>query len=232
VTHRWIIACVPLAACAEWPRYRHLPGDDPDLVAASTDPRDLVEVVWNAPIDEAPVDNDSPIDAQRGSLASHVGYEILGVLEGTGWSDTAVAPTIENPECGPRTGDRSPLPAGDYVGDVDFYVFDVAVDGLLCTRIVGPRADFGWDLLVFRVDECGIPEDPIETAEGTLGVNLGGESGGWGADMTAGRYAVMFASYDPNDAAARVAYDLGVSLSNPVGAGDPVCPRLPAEEGT
>jgi hypothetical protein len=210
--------------CGEWPRYKHLPATE-ETHPSTTDPRTLIALTWVS-MDESE-GNDSPVIAQQTSLPLGTAFAIAGALEGTGWYDLAEQTVISDPECGSATGTRTPLSEGDYIGDVDFYVFEVAEPGLLCARAVLGASTFGWDLLVFPVDACDVPGPAVVDGSSAVGLDLGGPSGGWGLAVAPGRYALLLAAYSPNDADATLAYDLGVALV-PDGDG-PLCPLLPVE---
>lgn len=216
-------------ACSEWPRYNHLPAEG-DLYPATQDPRTLFDVQWSAATEADP--NDSPLDVVDATLAMGQGTQITGQITGTGWYDDATAAPIEHPDCSGSVGTRSPLGTGDYIGDVDFFAFEVTEPGLLCARLLTDPPTFGWDLVLFPVDSCNIPGAPISADGVVLGVDQGGAEGGWGTPIEApGTYVVMAAAYYPNNLEAVVDYELGVALVHPdPDGGSILCPVLPTEE--
>lgn len=228
----WMLtAACALASCANWPQYANMPDEEP-LVPSSTDPGALIVVSW-AMHDTEPSPNDLPADAEvQLTLGANHGALFAGALDGVGWSDDAAPEPIVSEACG-STGDRSPLEHGDYIGDVDFFPLTVDVEGeaLLCAEARFGDDSHGWDLLLFPLDPCGVPGEPIEADDLVLGLGLGGESAGWAQVVAAGSYAVMLASYYPNDLDASPHYVLAMSVVAPDPDGsDSVCPTAPFDE--
>lgn len=232
----WTVwAVVGLAGCAQWPRFAHPIGQgDASQQPGDTDPTTLVTTSWTQAA-EAEI-NDLPTDdaVARASLAPGLGVEVSGVLDLAGWDSTATPVAIEDDACAGSSGVRTAgVEAGDYLGDVDFFLVDATEDGVLCAAaevaVDGP--DRGWDLLAFPADACGVPGAPIEGADGPVGYGLGGEADGWSIPVSQGdRVAILLSSYAPNAPEGAFAYRLGLSMVAASSAGvAPVCPALPAE---
>jgi len=227
------LVAITATSCGEWPRYNYV-SEEKGLSPGSVDPVSLVDIAWAEGTESPDAENDIPTgdDVRDDALAQSTGLLISGVLDGTGWSRSAEAESIESASCAGTVGKRTTTQSeGDYIGDVDFLmIVTPEVDGTLCGLVEQPQDLLGWDLALLEVDACGIPIATITDGDGgDLGVDLGGQSGGWGVPVTAGlRYAVLFAGYDPNDPANQVEYTLGVSLvgSKPNGSVG-VCPAIP-----
>lgn len=153
------------------------------------------------------------------------GVIVAGSLDGLGWYDGAVPEVLTGEACGSE-GTRA-LVAGDYLGDVDAVLIDLAEPGRLCLRAEVGDADQGIDLVAFKLDACGIPVEPLG-GEVPLGLGTAGPLVDWFLEVDAGSIAVLLAAYAPNDDDRSLPYRLGVSLM-PV---DKLCPLLPAEEGS
>jgi len=221
-----------VTGCADWPRFDHLPGDDGSL-SSDVPPGSLVDVDWTELTEPDPDPGDLPHASGHPSATLHAGRGALltGTLEGLGWSDEAVAETLTDDDCPGAEGRRSPLPQGDYLGDVDYLVVELPDAATLCAEVRLEVDHVGWDVIAWPIDACGIPGDPLQDATGgVLGADLGGAGGGFGAVVEAGRYAVTLAAYDPYDPEAELPYTLGVAAV-PVGPdGRPgACPLLPTE---
>ena len=137
---------------------------------------------------------------------------------------------IQAPACGSQ-GQWSPSENGFYTGDVDTIAF-TAPAAALCVRGLVPEGErFGWDLLVFPIDACGVPGAPLaDSAQAIYGLDRGGVSYGYGVVVPAGRYVVLWASYDPDEPAAVLGYEVGISAVRPDALGGiDLCPLLPGE---
>jgi hypothetical protein len=225
-----LVATAACAGCAQWPQWSHLP-DESDGIDAPDDPGALVEREWvefaeggDLP-DETTAPPPIPLDFEHGGL-------LTAGLSGVGWNDLAAPVVIDAPGCNDAEAPRNPeVIPGDWAGDVDVIVVVAPEDGQLCAEVRLGSDQVGWDLLLARLDGCGVPEEFVEGDEGPLGWDRGGPGGRWDAPVEAGvAYAVLFAGYWPTDLAATVGYSMGVSLVVPGDEGASPCPLLP--EGT
>lgn len=207
---------VLLGACNGWPAWQHL--DPPSgAVPADEDPRADVDVTWS-PTD-ANGDPQPPghrVDLTEGAVL------VTGTLRGVGWSDAARPVLLGNPACG-HEGVRPPI-EGDWLGEVE--VFEVvSPGGRLCVRLAAGDAETGLDLLVARLDPCGVPVGwwPVDDDPGGLGGV--GPVIGWSTEVPADVHvSVIVAAYAPTDLARTVPFTLGISAPD----GD-LCPLLPSE---
>ena len=226
-----------LAACGSWPRYADLPTDE-QVIGADEDPRALVQVAWTETTeDELAIsdgaDNGSPLEVRPTALASLEGVLVDGSLRGVGWNASFEPPPLSAEGCDDAT--RSPGEPGDWAGDVDFVVVEIDAEAsgpVLCAEVALDQPDLGWDLLVYPLDDCGLPSAPLAapTSAGTdtpVGLGRAGATGGWKIPLDAGaRYGVLLAGYDAPDPLAEVPYRLGVSVV-PDAEGRELCPLLP-----
>lgn len=227
------------SGCSEWPRFGNLP--ESTGYSSEVDPRTLFEIEWSKwtePAEEDP-GNDSTVTASSIELdleGDPRALLITGTLEGTGWSDNASKVMIDNDSCGGAVAaPRSPLETGEYIHDVDFINVDITSTGTLCAALTQDDTSLGWDLLLYALDDCDIPGDPIEFDSEVLGFGKGGTSGGWSYAVEAGeRYSILFAGYAPNDPANdkhTVSYKVGLSMVPNEANGDlGLCPLIQEEE--
>jgi len=229
------VAALTISGCSDWPRFANIEQDD-GLVAAGSDPRELAaEPNWVASLVED-TDNDLPTTVStEHPLALGEGGIVSGNLDGLGWHDTRLAEEITDSDCSGETGSRSPREAGDYIGDVDFYLLDVTEKGTLCASGQFTTADHGWDMLLFElVDGCKVPMGPTmqpEWQEGILGFGHGGALVEWGHVVEPGNYAVMVAGYFPNEQDVSLDYHLALSLSAAGPEDSPLPCPIPANGG-
>jgi len=226
-------------ACG-WPNYANLPADD--VIDAADDPAAAASdaIAWRRLPSEREVlkgdtgDNSDPRQVQVEVLGSLGGIEVAGELDGAGWN--ASFKPIEYDDGSGCTGSLSTGRTGDWAGDLDFVVVEVAAeasDPVMCARVVQPVAELGWELVVYPLNECGLPLPPLQQDGEVVGLDLGRESGGWQIPVTAGaRYGVLLAGYDPGpnagDETKTFTYHVGVSVI--IGdEGREICPALPAE---
>jgi len=221
-----------VGGCADWPRWSHLPETDPNAVDAPEDLGALIQRTW-IPV---PEQGDEPWDptAVDGTEMDHTNALLVrATLDGIGWSDVAVPRrVVADPRCEVASAPRNPTSEGDWLADVDTWVLTAPADGgQLCARIELPSTDVGWDLMLAKLDDCGVPKDFEASGDTWLGYSQGGASGGWAHPLEADTsYAVFVAGYYPNDHARQVSYRLGLSL---VGSSDATigpCPALPPPE--
>ena len=108
-----------------------------------------------------------------------------------------------------------------------------ATNATLCAWVVMEDPDLGWDLLLYPLDSCGLPREPVPNAagDGLLGFQLQGQTGGWRAPVESGKqYAILLAGYDAFEPIAEYDYHVGAAIV--AGAeGRELCPLLPIEQG-
>jgi hypothetical protein len=223
-----LLALLTIAACDNWPLSQNLSGQDPGN-PSEVDPGTLIVPDWQqAALDEAFEPTPWPVDTKTSWLFDDH-------LEGVGWNLHGDAFGVNGESCGSLGYFAPPGVDGAYTGDVDLITLDVDVAGWLCLSAdTRGDTDIGWDILLFPVDACDVPGNPIE-ADGTL-VGLGREgpvdllvpvSGGR-------RYVLMVAGFrDLADADGNselvVPYRVGVTLFG--GETAPyACPLLPEAE--
>lgn len=224
------------SACSSWPRYGNLPQDS-DVLDPGVDPRELIEIDWRFFSEReliAQGSNSSPFNMIPQELDSLEGLIIEGDLNGVGWSSDLEPLTVVG-DCGdgPVEQPRDPGREGDWAGDVDFYRIDIASgldEPVLCAQAQGAASGVGWDILLYEIDECGLPGEPLLGADSTvLGADLASPQAGWVTQVQSGRsYAVLIAGYQAPDPNPRYSYTLGLSIVPGAGGGE-LCPLLPAE---
>lgn len=222
-----------LSACAEWPRYSHLPQDDIEGYPPGTDPADAVQVEWAEPEHETDAGDDTP--PALVSLALSAGRIYYGSLDGSGW-DSNIEPdhTIT---CGEDIGTSEfpPVEQGTYTGDVDWVSVSPEADGVLCTTLELTLDDslpegFAYDMLLYDLDACNNPVTLHRNDDGrALGESLYADEEGWSEDTTAGSaLAIMLAGFIPGDLVTeQLAWRLGVALVPAAPSGETLCPSLP-----
>jgi hypothetical protein len=239
---RVALSCLFFAtACSGWPAYVGDDHEDTETLAPGEDPRRLVDIDWETlseaeledPIEGVTTDNpatlpDSPLEAMEGVVLS-------GTLDGIGWNSglepLQIATFCEDEL---QTVARDPGQPGDWTGDVDFIRFSVAEATsaaalTLCARASFTEADIGIDLLLYRLDPCGLPGAPLTLNGAVLGSGLYGEAVEWKAPLSEpGDYAIGLAGYLSPEPDASYDYVLGVSLV-PSAGGFEICPLLPTE---
>ena len=203
---------VSAAACAEWPRFAHLPAADTAVQAtgdsgAAPEPAD---VSWaDAAVETEP--NDTPGAAL--ALALNAGLRITGDLDGVGWDDAGVPPATDT---GCASGVFPPASPGYYSGDVDWVSVLPAESGTLCAtlRFDSPPDGLYVDLLPYSLDACAAPEALLlDLGTGQpAGVSLAGD-GGWSVAVLGSRAtAIALAGFLPRDSDNKPAYTLDLAL--------------------
>lgn len=206
------------AACGEWPRHAHLPAPV-EAVPVGEDPATRVEVSWT---ERVPGANEplppglalEPLDPGEGRI-------LRGTLVGTGYNDLGVPETVEGEDCG-STGTRAPVD-GDYLGDTHAFALDLPASAALCVGVGAGDEDLGLDLLLWRVDACGVPTSLVSsTDDEVLGLGGAGPTLSWRhrLDVDAERYSLMLGAYLPNDRDREVPYTLSIAVVPP----ESLCP--------
>lgn len=235
-----LFAICLLAACGPWPRYADL-DDDPDIIDPSVDPRSLVEIDWEQVegdelLVRAGANSSNPTNIVPRELGALQGVQVTSSLRGIGW-DSSFEPLVMQATCGgePVEVPRDPGREGDWTGDVDFVRVDISADSepvSLCARalIGGDHPDqIGFDLLLYPLDDCGLPAEPTLLTEEPLGADRAGPVGEWRTPVAPGAsYGVLIAGFTAPDALQTEPYTLGLSLV-PQADGEVLCPYLPAE---
>lgn len=213
------------ASCAEWPLSAHLPEQTPGT-SADVDPSTVFEVDWHpTPVDETFEATLWPVDTTTSWL-------FLDVLEGVGWSQSGQAPPIDGGPCGTLGYYAPPGVDGAYTSDIDVLTLEAANAGWLCVT-ADAASDIGWDVLVFELDDCGVPGNPVESEGRLPGLGREGRVSFVIPVLESRRYALMLAGFrdlsDPDgNSDLEVPYRVGVSLL--AGATAPyACPNLPEE---
>ncbi len=106
---------------------------------------------------------------------------------------------------------------GDYTGDVDVQVLQLAEEGTLCVNMA-TDSDVIFDVLLFPLDGCDLPGQPLNAASGyPLGIDSQNGTGHWEQELSPGTYAVQAAAWRPDDEARLVPYEITLALmpSNP-----------------
>lgn len=219
------LSLLALAACAGWPRYAHLP-DDTGGVPAGSDPVVASAVTWTHLGARADLADDEPADAPVESLVAGAGNVLHGLAAGSGWDFDAAA---ERPaDCGTPSGFPSEA-AGDYAGDVDWRVVDLAEPGVLCSSFFHQDGVTRADVLVYELDACGVPGAPLRDADGNV-LGFGAESphNAWSLAIEAPRrLALPAAAWAPDAPDASLRYLWGLALVPLPGGGASVrCPSV------
>lgn len=222
-----------LSACAEWPRYSHVPQDDIKGYPPGTDPSDAVDVEWAAPEHETDPGNDTP--GAVASLGLSAGRVYYGSLDGSGWDSTLEVDHAIT--CGDvlGTSEFPPIEQGDYTGDVDWVSVVPEAEGVLCTRLELTLDDslpdgFAYDMLLYDLDECNNPVTLYRDDEGRpLGEALYADDEGWSVSVTAGTpLSVALAGFIPGSIVTeQLSWRLGVALVPAAPSGETLCPSLP-----
>lgn len=230
--HRLLLLLV-VPGCAEWPRFDHLPaGADDTARPVSERGEDEVEVIWTEVALAAEGANDDPRGLPAETLVTGRGNWVASQLDGAGWDE--LAEPVRAEECG-HVSAFPPLDLGDYLGDVDWRVLNLQGTGTLCASLVAEGDDVRVDVLLYSLDECGLPVAVARYGSGEV-VGFGAEgpstTWAWPVVESGSRVAVVAAAFEPDDPQRRVPYRWAqVLLPAPeAGAGAPVeCPTPPEE---
>jgi hypothetical protein len=219
----WLVALAALVAsgCSEWPRAGNL-GDAPNYVAG-----DEVVTATVVYVDEAESEDFPDLVTELATTqvidAFPIGRRFTGMLAASGWSDTLENTDTDTPDC-PQFG---PIAPGYYDGDPDVpVILDIAVESYVCVRgRLDTTEDVGWDLVLMNID--GACPVPVADGEGiTYGSNLSRADVVWGANVPAGRYALLLGAYFPGSADFATTYTAAVSAWAPFSGSPAQCPLL------
>lgn len=219
------------SGCGEWPRFSHWPEADDQAASVGDLPP---EFGWTTLPPQDTLD-DNPDNVGREPLPLGHGTLIASALEGTGWDDSLLADYTGSTDTGEHTDtdqdchatiDFPPVPAGDWLGDVDWRVITVSEPGMLCSIFRARNPDVRADVMLYTLDHCGYPYAAIRDGGDALGWRGDSQENRWSADVQPGgvdaQIAVVAAGWDPA-AAASQPYDWGLAL---IADGD-ACPDLP-----
>ena len=230
-----------ITGCSEWPRANNLPEQE-GLVPGSSNLGDLYDIEWSSGSevvdDDGKDGNDDPALTQAiygvNVLSFGTGAVVNGGLATTGWNATAPVRTFPTEGCDEADLLQGLTDTGFYVGDLDFYVAEINAeiddsDAVLCGMVEASTANLGWDFLMVDITDCANPT-LIQSESEILGYGLGGASGQWSTNVTAGsRYALMMAGYNVPEGEDAPNYRAGVALIHGnADGGSVVCPSLPA----
>ena len=202
-------------SCENWPLYSNL--EETTLVSADGDIRLLYDIEWSSAYSEEP--DGRPDMTQTIALTKGLGVTWMGNIEGVGWADDGNPSLIKSDDC-MSEGAVHPLESGDYLGDLDYLLIDLAEEGTICARTETDGESIGYDLLLFPVDACDVPDTALMLPGFTeyLGLGLGGVLAEWSIFAPAGRYAVSLAGYYPNDLELTLDYTVSLSIVTGNGA--------------
>jgi len=227
-----------LAACTDWPTWRHI--EPPaDAVPAGTDPADVLSerVDWQAEVDEREP-NDTP--ALGVSIGRGQGVQVRGQLSSGGWDperpvDRSPAEDCDRPRFFPLPADPANPAAstlGDYSGDVDWVAVEPLRDGVLCARVDLAAGSADFDLLLLTLDRCAVPVAlpggvPFPYPSSVPGYAISDVGALWQAEVPAAEpLAIALAAWGPLDAPTD--WTLTLTLEPPSTDGGPVvCPAAP-----
>ena len=205
-----------------------MPGQE-DAVAASDDLSGEVEVTWNQAAETLNA-NDYTLDLpDQWALELGVGIWVSGALEGSGYANETPE-LLDMKGCDYSPTIRSPYADGDYTGDVDVHIVSVPEAGYLCVDMQ-TDADAVFDLLLFPLDACGLPGQPINGPSGyPIGIDQQEGTARWEHPVEPGAYAVQAAAWKPDSSSRNLPYTLALSLMDSNPADQVRCPMMP--EGT
>jgi hypothetical protein len=221
-----------LVACDSWPRYSNLPNQDATVDVDQEDPAASVPVSWAFAAEPdllvlPGADNGDPRASMVTPIVPLEGLVVDGVLRGIGFNADFAPPVLQAEGC--DAAQRLPAGEGDWAGDVDFYRVDLAEPAVLCASLSLPGEQLGWDLLLYPLDSCGLPQAPVEVGDTPLGWNRSGRTGGWKSRVEAGSWAVLLAGYSAPSPVAEYRYRVALSAvpTSPAAPGSEICPSLP-----
>lgn len=231
LTTSWFLA---LGACADWPRFSHLP--------SPTDAREAG--VDSGVVDDGDIDwfelpptiddnqDNSPLGLPVDVLAPGHGYWSRTTLVGSG-RDAAAVPARDE-ACG-RESAFPPEEAGDYLGDVDWRVIEFTGAGTLCSVFELDDPDTRADVLLYTLDECGLPVVVARDGDGRpFGWNVESPDVTWHWPVLEPVImGLVVGGRLPDDPEALLVYTWSVSLLPPAGgeASTPVVCPIPEEAG-
>ncbi len=220
-----------LAGCGGWPAYAHWNGGSAGAAAVGDH---APAFPWTILAAQSATD-DSPATVAAESLQPAHGTLVLGTLQGTGWDEEAFvdsggdsgaeAPGDSAADCHAR--DFPPVIPGNWTGDVDWRVVRLSDAGTLCSDFRATDAALRADVLLYALDDCGVPFLPAMDGASPLGWRVDSAENAWNAPVgrTTTGVALVAAGWAPatdDPAGSNAAYSWGIAL---VGAGES-CPEL------
>lgn len=198
-----------LVGCGPWPTYTDLPSAG-EVVPADEDPRDGVTLEWISS-DVAP--DTLPPGGTLPALTVGKGVRVTGTLSGIGWHDEAVPELLSGGDCA-STGRRTPPVDGDWIGDVHARQLQTSGSGRLCATFEGGDGQQGFDILLWRLDACGVPSELVMDDDGTpIGLTQAGPYIDWSVVVDGERdFSVLVAGFGPNRLEEAVDYTLTLSM--------------------
>lgn len=221
--HAPLLGFLLLTACAEWPRFQHLPDSaDTGALPAGADPSLAIRIDWQGPTDHVEEGTATGLPmGERRILDPDGGLLVEGLLEGSGWSDTA---TPLEGDCGPLS---FPLDgAGTYLGDVDWVAVKPAAPGLLCAELQLDREEVQLDVVPYLLDSCDDPAVVMTDGQGAaIGAGFDAPKISWSASVQADKpLGVAIAAYWPQAPELKAGWRLALSLVEGT-----VCPVVPEQ---
>lgn len=213
-------------SCSEWPTYDFI-DEFPDSVSANSDHREQVEIDW-VTVEEGDSDNNSSVLAENFSndtlIRGSQGVEIIGSLEGTGWTDALDTADVSG---------NFPHQGGQYEYDVDWFQITPTEASTLCVSLYAETSQGTIiDAMVYPLNAQVEPtEGPYSDFDGVVaGYNQTSFPAEYSVYIGQGRtLGLVVAGRAPNLVSSNVPYCLYISLmaTDDSGARAP-CP-IPSE---
>lgn len=224
----WIL----LAACAEWPRFSHLPeaSSAVEVGAETVDTGEGTSIQWvELPPRTDDHTDDSPLGLPAESLSSGRGNWVQTTLLGSGRDPKALP--ARDQACG-HVSAFPPDEAGDYLGDVDWRVVDLVEAGTFCSVLELADPEARADVLLYTLDECGVPVVANRAGDGSLlGWDIEDATVRWHWPIIEPvRMGVVVAGRLPDDPEALLVYDWSLSLLPPPEEGSTAPVTCPTHE--
>ena len=211
-----VVYLCALSGCDAWPRHNALPNQDADLLEVDGDLSSLVDVAWVKGTESSNPNDYASESPDEWVMTLGAGVWLQGALDGAGYAKV-LPERLDQEGCAFAPTIRSPYLDGDYTGDVDVQVLHVATEGTLCVDMA-TDSDVIFDVLLFPLDACGLPGQPLNSAWGyPLGIDSQNGTGHWEQDIAPGSYAVQTAAWRPDDEARMIPYEITLAMmpSNP-----------------
>lgn len=204
-----LAAIVP--ACAEWPRFSNLPPDTGEAVAPGDEVQVITDFAWEEREPVSEPDDDRPALAELEPVSLGSGILRRGKANGSGWDFDARA---DRPEC---DGIASGFPSeatGDYLGDIDWRRIEIAGAGVLCSSFAYKAEDARPDVLLYSLDACGNPGEPVAAAPGhPLGFAGSTNRSDWATDIDSPvTMGVVASAWAPDAPTRELTYNWGLAL--------------------
>ncbi|MFK7928813.1 MAG: hypothetical protein AB8H79_11540 [Myxococcota bacterium] len=233
-----LVPIVCAVACG-WPNYSNLP-DGPDRAASGSLRAELAESMNITLLKEGEGDlladlATNPQRFDKETLGLGDGLDLSAVLSGVGWNEADEAPTISDvlgDACAGESGSLATTADGTWSGDIDTLRIEVTESGVLCLWLEQDEPALGWDMVVYRLDACGLPTSSLEFEDATAGMGLGGVAGGHRLPVEPGNYGVLISGYSTPSGGELDDYGYRASISVVSGAnGTEICPTFAPAAG-